>query len=146
MLYHCVQKVYRKKMRKQQNFCSSSGQLYTFRISRVFLQNTPQNTKHSQYTFRISCKFRVLWMPQKNKPRNPLASYTLIIKLTRMRKNISETREARSVLMAFRKPPRIKDEWNRQYCEKYIVIGLQSHEIVPEIVHEHVETWETISV
>ncbi len=37
---------------------------------------------------------------------------------------------------------RINDDRNRQYCEKCIVIGLQSH----EIVHEHVETRETISV
>ncbi len=37
---------------------------------------------------------------------------------------------------------RIKDERNRRYCEKCVVIGSQSH----EIVHEHVETRETISV
>ncbi len=37
---------------------------------------------------------------------------------------------------------RIKDEWNRRYCEKCIVIGSQSQ----EIVHKHVETRETISV
>ncbi len=49
--------------------------LYTFHIShfvdisRMFLQNTPQNTKHSLYTFPISCEFRVLLMPQKNKPQ-----------------------------------------------------------------------------
>ncbi len=48
------------------------GQPYTFRISRMFLRNTPQNMKHSLYTFRISCEFRVLLMPRKNKPRNPL--------------------------------------------------------------------------
>ncbi len=29
-------------------------------------------TKHSLYTFRISCGFRVLLMPRKNKPQNPL--------------------------------------------------------------------------
>ncbi len=41
---------------------------------------------------------------------------------------------------------RIKDEQNWRYCEKYIVIGSPSYKIVHEIVHEHVETWETISV
>ncbi len=41
---------------------------------------------------------------------------------------------------------RIKDEQNWQYCEKCVVTGSQSHEIVHKIVHEHVETWETISV
>ncbi len=39
-----------------------------------------------------------------------------------------------------------KDERNRRYCEKCIVIGSQSHEIVYETVHEHGETRETISV
>ncbi len=38
----------------------------------VFSRNTPRNTKHSLYTFHISCEFRVLLMPRKNKPRNPL--------------------------------------------------------------------------
>ncbi len=33
----------------------------------------------------------------------------------------------------------IKDEQNRRYCEKCIVIGSQSYEIVHKIVHEHVE-------
>ncbi len=33
-----------------------------------FSRNTPRNTKHSLYIFRISCKFRVLLMPRKNKP------------------------------------------------------------------------------
>ncbi len=33
-------------------------------------------TKHSLYTYRISCKFRVLLMPRKNKPRNPLSFRT----------------------------------------------------------------------
>ncbi len=37
---------------------------------------------------------------------------------------------------------RIKDELNRRYCEKCIVIGSQPH----KIVHEHVETREMISV
>ncbi len=41
---------------------------------------------------------------------------------------------------------RIKDERNRRYCEKCIVIGSQSHKVVHEIVHEHVETREVISV
>ncbi len=56
----------------------SLGRLYTFHIShftgisRMFLRNTPQNTKHSLYSFRISYKFRVLLMPRKNKPQNPL--------------------------------------------------------------------------
>ncbi len=52
-------------------FQNSWDTLYTFRISRGFLQNTPRNTKHLLYTVRISCKFRVLLMPWKNKPRNP---------------------------------------------------------------------------
>ncbi len=38
----------------------------------MFLGNTPRNMKHSLYTFRISCEFRVLLMPRKNKPQNPL--------------------------------------------------------------------------
>ncbi len=49
--------------------------LYIFRISRLFREcfhETPQNTKHSLYTFHISCKFCVSLMPRKNKPRNPL--------------------------------------------------------------------------
>ncbi len=37
---------------------------------------------------------------------------------------------------------RIKDEQNQQYCEKYTVIGSQSH----KIVHESVEMGEMISV
>ncbi len=54
------------------------SRLYTFHIlhftgiSRMFSRNTPGNTKHLLYTFRISCEFRVLLMPQKNKPQNPL--------------------------------------------------------------------------
>ncbi len=48
------------------------GRLYTFHISQMFLRNTRQNTKHPLYTFRISCEFRVLLMPRKNIPRNPL--------------------------------------------------------------------------
>ncbi len=58
------------------------GQLYTFHISHfegiswVFSWNTPRNTKHSPYTFRISCEFRVLLMPQRNKPRNPVTFRT----------------------------------------------------------------------
>ncbi len=41
------------------------GRLYTYHIShfagvlRVFSQNTPQNVKHSLYTFRILFKFVV---------------------------------------------------------------------------------------
>ncbi len=38
----------------------------------MFLRNTPQNTKHSLYNFRISREFRVLLMPQKITPRNPM--------------------------------------------------------------------------
>ncbi len=41
---------------------------------------------------------------------------------------------------------RIKDEQNWRYCEKCIVIGSQSQKIVHKIMHEHVETWETIYV
>ncbi len=41
---------------------------------------------------------------------------------------------------------RIKDEQNRRYCEKCIMIGSQSHEIVHKTVHKHVETQEMISV
>ncbi len=54
------------------------GWLYTFcishfaKISQMFLQNTPQNTKHSLYSFGISCEFCVLLMPRKNKLWNPL--------------------------------------------------------------------------
>ncbi len=45
-------------------------------ILRMLLQNTPWNTKHSLYTFRISCEFRVLLMLLKNKPRNPLICHS----------------------------------------------------------------------
>ncbi len=50
------------------------GRLYTFRIlhyANVFAKHT---TKYETLTvhFRISCKLRVLLMPQKNKPQNPL--------------------------------------------------------------------------
>ncbi len=54
------------------------GWLYTFHISyfasisQMFLQNTLWNMKHSIYTCRISCEFRVLLMSHKNKPQNPL--------------------------------------------------------------------------
>ncbi len=41
-------------------------------ILRMFLRNTPQNMKHSLYTFRILCQFRVLLMPWENKPQSPL--------------------------------------------------------------------------
>ncbi len=41
---------------------------------------------------------------------------------------------------------RIKDDRNRGYCEKCIVIGSQSHEIVYKIVHKHAEMREMISV
>ncbi len=53
--------------------------LYTFLISHfagilwMFSQNTPQNMEYSLYTFRISCEFRVLLIPRKNKTRNPLS-------------------------------------------------------------------------
>ncbi len=46
--------------------------LFIFRILRMFSRKTPRNMKHSLYTFRISCKFRVLLMPQKIK-QNPLS-------------------------------------------------------------------------
>ncbi len=41
---------------------------------------------------------------------------------------------------------RIKDDRNRRYCEKCIVIGSQSHETVHKIEHEHAEMREMISV
>ncbi len=46
---------------------------YTFAFCECFSQNTSRNTKHSLYTFRISCEFYVLLMPRKNKLRNPLS-------------------------------------------------------------------------
>ncbi len=61
------------------------GWLYTFRILhflgilQMFSRNTPQNMKHSRYSFHISCKFCALLMPQKNKPRNPLIFRTRIL-------------------------------------------------------------------
>ncbi len=57
------------------------GRLHTFRILyftdilRMFSRDIPRNTEHPLYTFRISCKFRVLSIPQKNKPQNPLTSH-----------------------------------------------------------------------
>ncbi len=54
--------------------CQAGYTLFIFRIlPQMFSRNTPQNTKHSLYTFRISCKFRFLLMLQKTKPRNPLS-------------------------------------------------------------------------
>ncbi len=41
------------------------GRLYPYSIPQVS-QNTPQNTKHSLYTFCISINFRVSLMPRKN--------------------------------------------------------------------------------
>ncbi len=40
----------------------------------MFSRYTPRNTKHSLYTFQISCKFCVLLMLRKIKPQNPLTS------------------------------------------------------------------------
>ncbi len=63
------------------------GQLYTYRIShfaaisRLFSRYTPQNTKHSLYTFRISFKFRL---------RNPL---TFCAKCCEMRKTRHKIRK-----------------------------------------------------
>ncbi len=54
------------------------GRLYTSRIShfagilRMILGNAPQTMKHSLHSFRISCEFRVLLIPRKNKSQNPL--------------------------------------------------------------------------
>ncbi len=45
-------------------------------ISWIFSQNTPRNKKHSLYTSRILCEFRVLLMPRKNKAQNPLTFRT----------------------------------------------------------------------
>ncbi len=39
-------------------------------VASVFLRNPLRNTKHSLYTFRISCKFRVLLISRKNKAEN----------------------------------------------------------------------------
>ncbi len=44
-----------------------------FAFHECFSRNTQWNIKHSLYTFRISCEFRVLLMPQKNKPQNHLS-------------------------------------------------------------------------
>ncbi len=41
---------------------------------------------------------------------------------------------------------KIKDERNRQYWEKCIVIVSQCHKIVHKIVHKHVKRREAISV
>ncbi len=48
--------------------------LFTFH--ECYSQNTPQNKKHSLRTFCISREFRVLLMPQKKKPGNPLSFHT----------------------------------------------------------------------
>ncbi len=95
-------------------------------------------------------------------------SHTLIVKLTRTRKNVGETRNVQVVfcklsrqsffsrqvigiftthqrgqhnkfLVKFLTESKIQ---NRRYCEKCIVSGSQSH----EIVHEHVKMRETIRV
>ncbi len=47
-----------------------------FGFHKCFSRNTQWNTKHSLYTFLISCKFRVLLMSQKNKQQNPLGFRT----------------------------------------------------------------------
>ncbi len=63
----------------------------------MFSRNTPRNTKHSLYIFRISCEFRVfLLLLRKNKPRNPLTFCTnadLGAKFCKIRKKESETRK-----------------------------------------------------
>ncbi len=48
------------------------GWLYTFAFCECFSRNTPRNTKHFLYTFRMKCKFRTLLVQRKNKPQNPL--------------------------------------------------------------------------
>ncbi len=42
-------------------------------ISRMSLQNTPRNTKHSLHTVCISCEFHVILMTRRNKPLNHLS-------------------------------------------------------------------------
>ncbi len=68
-----------------------------FAFHECFSWNTPWNMKHSLYTFRISCKFRVLLMHQKNKPQKPLtfctntdprAKYCEMKKLKKLAQNI----------------------------------------------------------
>ncbi len=53
-------------------FCKAGHTLFVFCISR----NAPWNMKHLLYTFPISCEFRVLLMPRKNKLRNYVAFHT----------------------------------------------------------------------
>ncbi len=54
------------------NFCEKFPQAcYTLFIFCECFRKTQQNMEHSLYTFHISCEFRVLLMPQKNKPQNP---------------------------------------------------------------------------
>ncbi len=59
-------------------------------ISQMFSQNTPQDTKHSLYTFHISCKFHVLLMPRKSKPRNPFTFHVNANPCTKCRKKQKE--------------------------------------------------------
>ncbi len=44
-----------------------------FAFHECFLRNISRNTKHSLYTFCISCEFLVLLMLWKNKPQSPLS-------------------------------------------------------------------------
>ncbi len=43
---------------------------FSYFAFRKYFRETPQNTKHSLYTFRVSYEFCVLLMLQKNKPQN----------------------------------------------------------------------------
>ncbi len=61
--------------------------MYFTGILRMFSQNTQWNTKHSLYTFHISCKFCVLLLPRKNKPWNSLTFYTKADPCAKCKKN-----------------------------------------------------------
>ncbi len=57
---------------KKVSFETRWSRLHTFCISRVFFAKHTTKYETLAIHFRISCEFRVLLMPRKNKPRNPL--------------------------------------------------------------------------
>ncbi len=74
---------------------------YFVGISRTFSWNTSQNTKHSLYTFRISCEFRVLLMLWKNKPQNHLTFPANADWRKMLRNEKSKTRGAKHLVIHF---------------------------------------------
>ncbi len=97
----------------------SYGWLYTYRIShftdisRVFSWNTPQNTKHSLYTFRISFKLHVREKINYEILLTFRENAILSIKLCKTRKNEAKYPALHFLFFVFRKHFML-------FCEKCI--------------------------